>query len=174
MTSIASTEFETRLQWQGNLRGRLCTEQAGEVTLGGLIDGRAPEDVWAPEELLVAAVEGRTLLAFLEQARAHGLKVLFYQSSALGRCVELPGGSPHFADLIVRPHVAVRSGEDAEQVLRIFETLPARLFPSSILRLMPRIEPVVEVWENRSLSESPSLSPSPPAWRPATVPPYGS
>jgi organic hydroperoxide reductase OsmC/OhrA len=174
MTSIASTEFETRLQWQGNQRGRLCTEQADAVSLGGMVEGRTPADLWAPEELLVAAVEGRTLLAFLEQARARGIEVLFYQSSALGRRVELPGSRAHFTDLIVRPHVAVRSDEAAEQVLRIFEALPPSLFPSSILKLEPRIEPIVEVWENQDLNEGPPLSPSHPAWRTASVPPYGS
>lgn len=163
MTSIASTEFETRLQWQGNQRGRLCTEQADAVSLEGMVGGRTPEDAWSPEELLVAAVEGRTLLVFLEQARARGVEVLFYQSTALGRQVEWPGSGPHFTDLIVRPHVAVRSEEDAEQVLSLFETLPSALFPSSILRLLPRIEPVVEVWESQHLSESPPPSPSSPA-----------
>ncbi|HEX8705956.1 MAG TPA: hypothetical protein VF815_44380 [Myxococcaceae bacterium] len=174
MTSIASTQFETRLQWQGNQRGRLCTEQATAVSLGGMVGGRTPEDVWSPEELLVAAVEGRTLLAFLEGARARSIEVLFYQSTALGRCVELPGGSPHFTDLIVRPHVAVRREEDAQQLQSIFETLPFELFPSSILRLMPRIEPIIEVWENHQLPQSEPRSPSPPAWQPATVTAHGS
>ncbi len=174
MTSIASTQFETRLQWQGEQRGRLCTEQADAVSLEGTARGRTPENAWSPEELLVAAVEGRTLLAFLERARARGVEVLFYQSTALGRCVELPGGSPHFTDLIVRPLVAVRGAEDAQQVLSIFETLPLELFPSSILRLMPRIEPIIEVWENPHLPESEPLSPSPPARQPATVAAHGS
>ncbi len=161
MTSIASTEFETRLQWQGGQRGWLTTEQATAVPLGGMAGGRTPAELWGPEELLVAAVEGRTLLAFLEQAQAQGLEILFYQSSALGRRVELPGSGPRFTDLIVRPHVAVRSDEDAEQVLSIFEALPCELFPSSILRLTPRIEPIVEVWDTRRLHEKRASAPSP-------------
>jgi len=174
VTSIASTQFETRLQWQGKQRGRLCTEQAAAVSLGDMERGRAPPDLWAPEELLVAAVEGRTLMAFLEQAQARGIEVLFYQSSALGRRVELPGRGPRITDLIVRPLVAVRGEADAEQVLSIFESLASELFPSSILRLTPRIEPVVEIWDSQHLPESGPASPSPPTWRPDTVSPYGS
>jgi len=147
MTSISVTEFETRLQWQGEQRAALTSEQAPELPLGGLAGDHAVEDRWSPETLLVGAVEGRTLQAFLERARAERIKVLFYQSTAMGRRVDGGGGMPHFTDFIVRPHVAVRSEEDAEQVRRIFEELPSRCFPSSMIQLAPRIEPVVEVWD---------------------------
>jgi hypothetical protein len=87
-------------------------------------------------------VEGRTLLAFLDRAREADVPVLFYQSSA----VAAPGQPPHLTDLIVRPHVAVSNEADAEEVRRIFSELPAHCFPSSIIQLTPRIEPVVEAW----------------------------
>jgi hypothetical protein len=147
MTSISVTEFETRLQWQGEQRAELTSEQAPALPLSGLVASHAAEDRWTPETLLVGAVEGRTLQAFLEQARDKRIMVLFYQSSAMGRRVEGHGGVPHFTDFIVRPHVAVRSEEDAEQVRRIFEELPCRCFPSSMMQLTPRIEPVVEIWD---------------------------
>jgi organic hydroperoxide reductase OsmC/OhrA len=173
MTSIlTSTEFETHLQWQGAQQGQLTTEQAPAVPLAGMQGGHPPVDRWAPEELLVGAVESCTLVAFLEQARAQSLEILFYQSSALGRRVEGPQCRPHFTDLIVRPHVAVRGEADAERVLRIFAQLPDEIFPSSILRLTPRIEPVVEIWENPHHTR-PSV-PSPAKWRPASVASHGS
>ena len=146
MTSISVTEFETRLQWRGEQRAELATEQTPELPLGGLVAGHAIEDRWSPETLLVGAVEGRTLQAFLERAQAERIEILFYQSTAMGRRVDGNGGLPHFTDFIVRPHVAVRSEEDAEQVRRIFEELPCRRFPSSMMQLIPRIEPFVEVW----------------------------
>ncbi len=147
MTSISVTEFETRLQWQGEQRATLDSEQAPELPLGGLVAGHALEDRWSPETLLVGAVEGRTLQAFLERAQAERIAILFYQSTAMGRRVDGNGGLPHFTDFIVRPHVAVRSEEDAEQVRRIFEELPCQCFPSSMMQLTPRIQPVVEVWD---------------------------
>lgn len=159
MTSISATEFETRLQWQGEQRAALTCEQAPELPLGGLVGDRAAADRWSPETLLVGAVEGRTLQAFLERAHAERITILFYQSSAMGRRVEGSGGMPHFTDFIVRPHVAVRSEEDAEQVRRIFEELPCRCFPSSMMQLTPRIEPVVEVWdETYALGRGPHSS----------------
>ncbi|HVG63589.1 MAG TPA: hypothetical protein VNA24_33800 [Hyalangium sp.] len=147
MTSISVTEFETHLQWQGEQRAALTSEHAPELPLGGLVAHHAVEDRWSPETLLVGAVEGRTLQAFLERVRAERITILFYQSSAMGRRVDMGGGLPHFTDFIVRPHVAVRSEEDAEQVRRIFDELPCRCFPSSIMQLTPRIEPIVEVWD---------------------------
>ncbi|WP_224242612.1 hypothetical protein [Hyalangium gracile] len=147
MTSISAIEFETRLQWQGADRATLSTEHTPALPLGGLIAGHPTPDRWSPETLLVGAAEGRTLQSFLERARTEGLEILFYQSSAMGRRVEGQDAPPHFTDLIVRPHVAVRTEADAERVRRIFEELPCRCFPSTILHLTPRIEPVVEVWD---------------------------
>lgn len=145
MTSISFTEFETRLHWQGDRGAMLTSDRAPVLPLAGPAS-EGPEGQWNAEALLVGAVEGRTLLTFLEQARAEGVEVLFYQSSAVGRRVEGPDGEPHFTDLIVRPHVAVGSEEDAEKARRIFEALPSRCFPSSVLSLNPRIEPIVEAW----------------------------
>ncbi len=155
MTSISATEFETRLQWHGNERATLATEHATALPLDGLSAGHPLPDRWSPETLLVGAAEGRTLQIFLERARAEGIEILFYQSSAMGRRVEGHESSPHFTDLIVRPHVAVRTEEDAERVRHIFEELPCGCFPGSILHLTPRIEPVVEVWDTHA-AKSPS------------------
>ncbi|MDY7228229.1 hypothetical protein [Hyalangium rubrum] len=153
MTSIAITEFETRLQWKGAQRAESRTEQAPSLPLGYMASGQSSLDCWTPEALLVGAVEGRTLLSFLERAKTEGLEILFYQSSAMGRRVDNPGATPHFTDIIVRPHVAVRNEEDAKRARHIFEELPRGCFPSSMMRLLPRIEPVVEIWEEARASE---------------------
>lgn len=145
MTSVSITQFETRLQWQGERGAVLSSERASPVLLCGSL-ASPPEDHWNPEALLVGAVEGRTLLTFLEMARAEGVEVLFYQSSAVARRVNGHEGEPHITDLIVRPHVAVANEEEAEKVRGIFERLPSRCFPSSMLSLTPRIEPIVESW----------------------------
>jgi hypothetical protein len=153
MTSISVLEFETRLQWQGADRATMTTEHAPALLVGGLIAGHPSQDRWSPETMLVGAAEGRTLQSFLERARAEKVEILFYQSSAMGRRVEGTGAPPHFTDIIVRPHVAVRSEEDAERVRYIFAELPCRCFPSSILKLTPRIEPVIEVWDDARAAE---------------------
>lgn len=147
MTYVAFTEFETRLQWQSGRGALLSGDRASAIPLGEHLRGM--EGQWDPETLLVGAVEGRTLLAFMEQARALGMEVLFYQSSAVARRADGPDGLPHYTDLIVRPHVAVRSEQDAARARRIFEALPERCFPSSMLRLTPRIEPIIDTWDEQ-------------------------
>ncbi|WP_239469799.1 OsmC family protein [Archangium violaceum] len=147
MTYVAITEFETRLQWRSDCGAQLFGEQTPSIPLGG--QNSDLEGQWNPEALLVGAVEGRTLVAFLEQVRALGVEVLFYQSSAVARRVDGPDGLPHYTDLIVRPHVAVRDETDATAVRRIFDALPERCFPSSMLRLTPRIEPIVDIWDEQ-------------------------
>ena len=160
MTSICVTEFETRLQWQGDARATLTSEHAPALPLGGLGESPPLEDRWSPETMLVGATEGRTLQLFLQRERAEQIAILFYQSSAMGRRVEGHEGSPHFTDIIVRPHVAVRSAEDEARVRHIFAELPCRCFPSAILQFTPRIEPVVEVWdEQRAMDRAPKSPP---------------
>lgn len=152
MTSASITEYETRLYWQGARGAVLMSDHAPPVPIGCPLGGRegGPEDGrWDPEALLVGAVEGRTLHAFLDGAREAGVDVLFYQSSATARLVSgSPEQAAQFTDLIVRPHVAVASPREAEDARALFAGLPARCFPSSMLRLTPRIEPVVEVWSH--------------------------
>jgi organic hydroperoxide reductase OsmC/OhrA len=147
VTYVAITEFETRLQWRSESGALLSGDKAPAIPLGGPIPNIKGQ--WNPEALLVGAVEGRTLLAFLEQARASGVEILFYQSSAVARRVDGPEGPPHYTDLIVWPHVAVRGEKDATVVRRIFEELPERCFPSSMLRLTPRIEPLIDIWDEQ-------------------------
>lgn len=148
MTSVTITEYETRLFWQGARGAVLTSDRAPPVPIGCPLaePGNGLDGRWVPESLLVGAVEGRTLLAFLDRAREADVPVLFYQSSAVARVVDAPGQPPHLTDLIVRPHVAVSNEADAEEVRRIFSELPAHCFPSSIIQLTPRIEPVVEAW----------------------------
>ncbi len=147
MTYVAITEFETRLQWRSESGALLSGDRAPAIPLGAQVCRM--EEKWNPEALLVGAVEGRTLLAFMEQARAAGVQVLFYQSSAVARRVDGPDGLPHYTDLIVRPHVAVRGEKEAMVVRSIFEALPERCFPSSMLRLTPRIEPIIDTWDEQ-------------------------
>jgi organic hydroperoxide reductase OsmC/OhrA len=160
MTSVTVTEYETRLFWQGERGAILTSDQAPPIPIGQpqVLPGMADEGRWVPESLLVGAVEGRTLLAFLDRAREADVPVLFYQSSAMARMVAVPGGPPQFTDLIVRPHVAVPTDADAETVRLIFADLPAHCFPSAILQLTPRIEPVVETWHVHREAASPHLS----------------
>ncbi len=156
MTSVTVTEYETRLFWQGERGAVLMSDQAPPVPIGRPLTepGGAEAGRWAPEALLVGAVEGRTLLAFLDQAREADVPVLFYQSSAVARVVGGPGHPPQLTDLIVRPHVAVPTESDAEAVRLIFSELPSQCFPSSVVQITPRIEPVVETWRAREASSS--------------------
>ncbi|MCP3164251.1 OsmC family protein [Myxococcus qinghaiensis] len=158
MTSVIITEYETRLYWQGDRGAVLTSDRAPPVPIGlPLVEPGAMEDgLWAPETLLVGAVEGRTLLAFLERAREADVNVLFYQSCAVARVVGGPGQPPHLTDLIVRPHVAVATDLDAEVVRLIFSELPAHCFPSSVIQITPRIEAVVETWHARAASPHPA------------------
>lgn len=157
MTSVTVTEYETRLYWQGEHGAVLTSDRAPPVPIGlPLVEQGAPDSGrWAPEALLVGAVEGRTLLAFLERAREADVRILFYQSSAVARVVAGQGQAPHLTDLIVRPHVAVATDADAEVVRLIFSELPAHCFPSSVIQISPRIEPVVETWHSRATSLHP-------------------
>ncbi|WP_163993028.1 OsmC family protein [Pyxidicoccus caerfyrddinensis] len=163
MSSVTITEYETRLFWQGERGAVLTSDQAPPLPIGRPLTepGTGDAGQWGPESLLVGAVEGRTLLAFLDRARAADVPVLFYQSSAMARVVGTPGEQPHFTDLIVRPHVAVPTEAAAEAARLIFSELPAHCFPSSIIQLTPRIEPVVETWNVHRVARSASSASAP-------------
>ena len=108
--------------------------------------GRRSRPPWTAEELLTGAVEVSVMLSFLQSAERQGLRPLFYQSSAEGRVVLEASGAERLADLIVRPRVGVRDEREAALADGIFELLPQHCHLSLMLKALPRIEPIIELW----------------------------
>lgn len=102
---------------------------------------------WSPESLLAGAVEAGTYLTFLELAKARGVEVLGYASSATARVAREKSGGAHFTDLIVSPRVTVRSAADAQLASQLFAEIPNRCIVARAVRSMLRIHPTVEAAE---------------------------
>jgi organic hydroperoxide reductase OsmC/OhrA len=165
MTFVAISECETRLQWQGSREATLSGDTGPCISIRAPQAGEnATTGLWDPDALLIGAVEARTLLTFMEQARSQNVEILFYQSSAVARKVNTATGC-QYTDLIVRPHVAVRTQQEAETARNVFARLPEDCFPGSVLRLTPRIEPIIDVWDEQPSPRAPEGSRRPSSWR---------
>ena len=101
---------------------------------------------WRPEELLIGAVELGGMLRFLALAEGEGLKLVSYQSSALGRFRGHAESGNELIDLIVRPRVGVEREEEVAQAEALFELLAREPPDAGLLRVPPRLQPQVQLW----------------------------
>jgi hypothetical protein len=146
MKQPATNAFETWVKWHGGRQAELHGVGAPSVPAGGGAWEGGLARQWTAEELLTGAVEVSVMLAFLQRAEQLGFRPIFYQSSAEGRTVVEGDGTERLTDLIVRPRVGVRCDEEISLVESIFEQVPHRCHLGLMLKALPRIQPIIEVW----------------------------
>jgi organic hydroperoxide reductase OsmC/OhrA len=66
---------------------------------------------WNPEELLVAALSQCHMLWFLNLAARAGVVVTDYLDRPTGTMTVEPGGAGQFAEVVLRPEIAVATGD---------------------------------------------------------------
>ena len=106
---------------------------------------RGNPDRWNPEELLVAAAAACHKLWDLHLASAAGISVLAYRDEAVGVMVEDAEVGDRMSEIVLRPHVTIRAGDDAEAALRVHHEVSARCAIANSVKCAIRHEPVIEV-----------------------------
>jgi len=72
-----------------------------------------------PEELLVASLSSCHMLWYLHLCAVNKVAVLEYQDAAVGTMEERPDGSGAFVRVLLRPAVAIRSGDDRNKAISL-------------------------------------------------------
>lgn len=67
---------------------------------------------WNPEDLLVASLSACHKLSYLHFCSVNGIVVLAYQDEATGTMAEDADRGGYFREVVLRPHVTVRAGDD--------------------------------------------------------------
>jgi len=119
---------------------------AGKTPIAGSSDPafRGNPDRWNPEELLVAAVSACHQLWYLHLASEAGISVLAYRDEATGVMVEDAEAGDRITEVVLRPHVVIRAGDDTGLALSLHHDVPARCAIANSVKCVVRHEPVVE------------------------------
>ena len=130
------------------------------------VDGREVSMLGNPFIELVAAIDdgpfGGTdirrnyFIGAASEANLKGGKIQLLNGACraiTGQPVDMGVLPSYGINLPAAPNPGESPKEFATRVRNIFAELPCRCFPSSILKLTPRIEPVIEVWDGPRAAE---------------------
>ena len=106
--SYKSFHFQAETRWDSARRGTLAAAAKPDIVVGSPPEFKGAADNWAPEELLVGALNTCMMLTFLTLAQGQGLLPVGYDSKADG-LLEHADGKYRITKVTVRPRVTVKS-----------------------------------------------------------------
>jgi organic hydroperoxide reductase OsmC/OhrA len=125
--------YEIHVAWTGNvgpgtsaytsyLRNHEVSA-AGKPVLPGSSDAafRGDPARYNPEDLLVASLSACHMLSYLHLCAVNGVVVLDYADDAVGLMQETPDGGGVFAEVTLRPTVAISADSDAGRALSLHD-----------------------------------------------------
>ncbi|WP_431046297.1 OsmC family protein [Roseateles sp. L2-2] len=118
-------------------------ESAGKPSIPGSSDPAFLGDRtrWNPEDLLVASTSACHKLWYLHLCAEAGIAVLDYVDEAEGTMVE--GEKGRFTQIVLRPVVTVRAGDDVERARRLHHDAHEQCFVANSLNFPVLCEPVI-------------------------------
>jgi organic hydroperoxide reductase OsmC/OhrA len=134
--------YSSDVSWQAGRRGVLRSPGKPDLEISSPPEFKGEAGLWTPEEMLVASVNACTLMTFVAYARHKGLEFLSYECEAEGT-LENVEGKYRFTEIILHPHVQVKSPEAVELAREILASAHANCFVSNSLsspvKMLPEI-----------------------------------
>lgn len=151
--------YAVQVKWTGNLGQGTSGYRAysrdheisavGKAAIAGSSDPtfRGDPERYNPEELLVGSLSACHMLWYLHLCAEAKVVVLEYLDQAAGFMVETSDGGGRFAEVVLRPQVAIRNGGDAELAVRLHERAHHLCFIANSMNFPVRCEPRVRIAE---------------------------
>src|SRR4051794_37843192 len=136
-------EKTAKTTWSSARRGTLSAAGRPNIVVGSPPEFKGEGDVWAPEELLVGALNTCLMLTFLTMAQGRGLTPVAYESEAEG-LLENVEGKFRITEVTVRPRVTVKA-EEFEAVRKTMEGVEAQCFISNSINAKVTLIPELVV-----------------------------
>lgn len=139
-----SFRYSNNLVWDTARRGRMSAPGKPDVEIGSPPEFRGDPDVWAPEEMLVAALNACMMLTFVAFAQGKKLAFVTYESAAEGR-LENVDGKYRIVEVSVRPTVVLSSEADIEAARTIMADVKSNCFISNSITADVKLDPQFEL-----------------------------
>lgn len=128
-----SFRYKANTVWSSARRGTLSASGKPHIDVGSPPEFKGEPNIWAPEELLVGAVNTCMMLTFLTLAQAKGLTPVRYESEAEG-LLENIEGKYRTTEVMVRPRVSLEDKAELERAREIMEGVEAQCFISNSIK----------------------------------------
>lgn len=125
--------YKAKTTWSSTRRGLLSAAGKPNVVVGSPPEFKGEPDIWAPEELLVGAVNTCMMLTFLSLTQAKGLTPVRYESEAEG-LLENIEGKYRITEVTVRPRVSIKDKAELERAREIMESVESQCFISNSIK----------------------------------------
>ncbi len=126
--------YEVGLSWKSDRKGILSSPELTE-TIEVVTPPEFPKgipNIWSPEHLLVAAVNGCLMTTFLSIAENSKLNFKSFNSKAIGK-LEMVDGKYMISEITLKPILVLENENDRERALRVLsKTEPNCLISNSV------------------------------------------
>lgn len=113
--------YQTNVLWKSGRRAVVSSAGKPDIEVSSPPEFRGEAGFWTPEDMFVASVNLCTLMTFLAYAQHKGLELVGYESAAEG-VLENVEGKYRFTEVVLHPHVTVRSQEDIARARDILDS----------------------------------------------------
>lgn len=126
--------YEVGLVWENERKGILSSPELAS-TIEVVTPPEFPKgipNIWSPEHLFVAAVNGCLMTTFLSIAENSKLNFKSFNSKAIGK-LEMVDGKYLISEIILKPILVLENEADRERALRVLsKTEPNCLISNSV------------------------------------------
>jgi organic hydroperoxide reductase OsmC/OhrA len=113
--------YRTAVLWKSGRRAVVSSAGKPDIEASSPPEFKGEAGFWTPEDMFVASVNLCTLLTFVAFAQHKGLEFVSYECAAEG-VLENVEGKYRFTEVILHPHVTVKSQEDIERAREILDS----------------------------------------------------
>jgi organic hydroperoxide reductase OsmC/OhrA len=125
-----SFRYKAKTDWTSARQGTLSAPEKSPIVIGSPPEFKGQPGVWAPEDLLVGAVNTCLMLTFLALAQAKNLVPAGYESEAEG-LLENVEGKYRITEVDVRARVTLNGVADLERAREIMKNVEPQCFISN-------------------------------------------
>jgi organic hydroperoxide reductase OsmC/OhrA len=135
-----SFHYSNNLVWDTARRGRTSAPGKPDIEIGSPPEFKGEAGVWAPEEMLVAALNACMMLTFVSFAQGKRLEFVAYESAAEGLLANVDG-KYRIVEVSVRPTLVLKSEADIEAARTIMAEVKANCFISNSITADVKLAP---------------------------------
>jgi organic hydroperoxide reductase OsmC/OhrA len=135
-----SFRYSNNLAWDTARRGRSSASGKPDIEIGSPPEFKGEAGVWAPEEMLVAALNACMMLTFVSFARSKRLEFVAYESAAEGLLANVDG-KYRIVEVSVRPTLVLRSEADIAAAQTIMAKVKENCFISNSITADVTLDP---------------------------------
>jgi len=143
-TAYKVFRFEGEVRWKSGRRGVICSSGKPEVEVSSPPEFKGEAGIWTPEDMFVASVNACTLMTFAAFAQQKGLEIIAYESDAEG-VLEFQEGSYRFTEILLHPHIIVKSQDDVDMAREIIESAHKKCLITNSITAKVKMFPDVRV-----------------------------